>query len=87
MNLKVAVHIGNPKLIAEAIRSYLGIEDLNTKNCALEGSKLFESTKSKLNLPLGSKYDSHCPDKVNYSIPHPNTRSMREHIDESFKHN
>ena len=66
--------------------SYLKVEDINTKNCPLEGSELFGSTKRKLDLPPGSNYDSRHPNKVNYSIPHPNTMSMRVRIDKSFKH-
>ena len=70
LKLKVAAHTGDPKLLVVAMRSYPGAEDLNTRNCALKGSELFGSTKRKLDLPLGSEYDSHHLDKVNYSIPH-----------------
>ena len=86
LKLKVAVRTGDPKLLVEAMRSYHGAEDLNIRNCALEGSELFGSTKRKLVLLPKSEYDFHCPDKVNYSNPHPNTRSTRARIDESFKH-
>jgi hypothetical protein len=86
LKLKAAAHISDPKLLAEAMRSYPGAEDLNTRNCALEGFELFGSTKRKLNLPPGSEYDSHRPDKVKYSIAHLNTRSTRARIDDSFKH-
>ena len=86
LKLKVVAHTGNPKLLAKAMGSYPGAKDLNTRNCALEGFELFGSTKRKLDLPLGSKYDSHCLEKMNYSIPHLNTRSARACIDESFKH-
>ena len=86
LKLKAAAHTGDPKLLAEAMRSYPGAEDLNTRSCAMEGSELFGSTKRKLDLPPGSEYDSHHHDKVNYSISHPNTRSTRAHIDDSFKH-
>ena len=69
MKLKAIAHTGDPKLLAEAIRSYARVKDLNTKTYALKGSEMFGSTKRKLNLPPGSKYDSHCPDKVTYFIP------------------
>ena len=85
LKLKAVVHTGDPKLFAEAMRSYPRIKDLNTRNCALEGSQLFGSTKRILNLPLGSEWFS-SSNKVNYFIPHLNTRSMRARIDESFKH-
>ena len=69
------------------MRSYLGAEDLNIRDCALEGFELFGSTKRKLDLPPpGSEYDSHRPDKVNYSIPHPNKRPTKARIDTSFEH-
>ena len=86
LKLKAAAHTGDPKLLAKAMRSYPRAKGLNTRDCALEGSELFGSTKRKLDLPPGSEYDSHCPDKVNHSIPHPNIRSTRARIQESFKH-
>ena len=45
LKLKVATMCGDSKLLGEAMKSYLGIEDLNTKDCALEGSELLGSTK------------------------------------------
>ena len=68
------------------MKSYVGAEDLNKTNFVLEGFELFGSTKRKVDLPLGSEYDSYCPNKVNYSIPHPTTRSSRARIEESFSH-
>jgi hypothetical protein len=48
---------------------------------------LFGSTKRKFDLTLGSEYDSHRSNNlVNNSIPHPNTRSTRAHIDEFLTH-
>ena len=58
------------------MKSYLGAEGAKTKDCALEGSELFGSTKWKLNL--------YQPDKVNYSISHPNTWATRQRIEESL---
>lgn len=86
MKLKVAPHSSDPKFLVKAMRSELGAKDLNTRNCALEGSGLFEFTKRKLNLPPGTKYDFRSPHKVNYSTPRPNTRSTKARIEESFKH-
>ena len=51
---------------------------------ALEGSELFIFTKRKLGLPPGVNCDSHQPDKVNYSIPRPNTRVRRACIEKSL---
>ena len=42
--------------------------------------------QEKWDLLLGFEYDYHCPDKLNYSISHPNTRSTRACIKMLFKH-
>ena len=84
LKLKAAARCGDPKMLADAMKSYPGAEDVNTRDCALEGSELFGSTKRKLNLPPGADCDSHRPDKVNYSIPRPNTRATRQRIEESL---
>ena len=34
-----------------------------------EGEEVFGSTAQKLNLPLGSQFDSHRPEKINFSRP------------------
>lgn len=86
LKLKIAYHIGDPKLLVEAMRSYPGAKDLNTRNCVLEGFELFGSTKRKLNLPSGFEYDYHHPYKVKYSIPHLNTSSTRACIEEPLIH-
>jgi len=84
LKLKVVGRCEDPKLLADAMNSYPSAEDLNTKDCALEGSELFVSTKRKLNLPPGADCDSYRCDKVNYSIPRPNTRAKRACIEESL---
>ena len=38
LKLKVTTHTGDSKLLANATRSYTGVEVLNTRNCALNGS-------------------------------------------------
>ena len=61
----------------------------NTRDCALEGLELFGSTKHKLDLPPGADCDTHRPDKVNYSIPRPNTqikRSMHSGVFDFVEH-
>ena len=77
LKLKATTMCGDPKILVEAMKSYPGAEDLNTRNCALEGSEFFGSTKRRLNLTLGADCDSHRFDKVNYSFPWPNTRAKR----------
>ena len=66
------------------MKSYPGLEDLNTMDCTLEGSELFRTTKRKLDLSPGMDCNSHRPDKVNYSIHRPNTRVRRACIEESL---
>lgn len=55
---KAIAKCGYPRSMAKAIKSYLGVEGLNTKDCALEGTKLFGSTKHKFNFPPSIEYDS-----------------------------
>ena len=50
--LKAIAKCGDPTPIAEAMKSYPRAEGLNNKYCALEGTKLFGSTKRKLNFHL-----------------------------------
>ena len=45
LKLKATARCGDPKILADAMKSYLGAEGANTINCALEGSELFGSTK------------------------------------------
>ena len=84
LKLKVAARCGNPKILADAMKFYPGTEGANTRDCALEGSELFGSTKRKLNLPPGVDCDFHRLDKVNYSINCPNTQATRQRIEESL---
>ena len=82
LKLKVVAMCRDPKLLADAMKSYLGLEDLYTRDCALEGFELFGSTKRKFDLPPGVDCDSHRPDKVNYYIPRPNTKVRMACIEE-----
>ena len=61
LKLKDVAMCGDPKLLVEAMKSYPGAKDLNTRDCALEGSELFGSTKQKLDLPSRADCDSHRP--------------------------
>ena len=42
---------------------------LDTKVLHLEGETIFGSAKRKLDLPPGDDSDSHCHDRINYSVP------------------
>ena len=82
LKLKAAARCGDPKILVDAMKSYPGAKDVNIRDCALEGSQLFGSTKRKLNMPPGADCDSHRPDKVNYSIPRPNIWATRQRIED-----
>ena len=47
LKLKVVAQCGDPKHLADVMKSYPGAENLNTKDCVLEGYELFGSTKTK----------------------------------------
>ena len=68
LRLRHTQRSGVRKLIAEAINSYLGAEEILTKKGDLEGAEIFGSTKRKLDLPPGSSHDYHRSYTVNYSI-------------------
>ena len=82
LKLKATVRIEDPKLLADAMKSFPEVEGLNARDCALEGSKFFGSTKRKFDLPPILDCDSYRPDKVNYSISRPNIRVRRMCIEE-----
>ena len=82
LKLKAAARYRDPKMLADVMKSYPGAKNVNTRDCLLEGSELFGSTKRKRNLPPDVDCDSHQPDKVNYSILRPNTRATRQSIEE-----
>ena len=71
--LKVVAMCEDLKLVAYAMKSYPGVEDLNTRDCILERFELFGSTKRKFDLPPCVDCDSHRPDKIDYSISYSNT--------------
>ena len=50
LKLKATARCGDPKMLVDAMKSYLGVEGTKTKDCALEGSELFRSTKQKINV-------------------------------------
>ena len=59
LKLKVVAMCGDLKLLADAMKFYPGLEDLYTRDCALEAYELFGSTKQKFDLPPGVDCDSH----------------------------
>lgn len=50
---------GDPKILADAMKHFLGAKDRNTRSRALKSSEVFVSTKRKLDLPPSTHCDSH----------------------------
>lgn len=84
LKVKDVAMCGDAKLLADAMKSHMGVEDLNTGNYGLEGSKLFECTKRKLDLPHGVDYNLHRHDIVICSLLHQNTQSKTTCVEESL---
>jgi len=57
-----------------------GVEEFFNREPCLEGEEVFGSYKWKPNMPLGCEYDSHCPNKVNFSHPCIQMRSKKASI-------
>jgi len=72
---------GNTKSLHKAISKMPGAEKLCIRTPHLEGEEVFLSLKRKADLPLGSEYDSHRPDKISVSRPHVETRSSKFQTD------
>lgn len=72
---RYAQRTGNPKGLNDAMASVPGVAEYCTREPHLEGEEIFGSEKRRPNLPPGSEYDSHRPDKVNFSRPRVSSRS------------
>jgi hypothetical protein len=72
-----AERTGNPKVLTEAISSIPGVEEFFSREPHFEEQEVFGSQKRKVDMPLGCEYDSHRPDKVNFSHFRIETRSWR----------
>ena len=77
LRLRRAQKSGIPKRLADATEHFHDAPQLLSREPHREGEELFGSTKRKLNQPIGSEYDSHRPDKVNFSQPRLSTRNTR----------
>jgi hypothetical protein len=66
---------GNPKVLNAAVAKMLGAAEFSTQKSHFEGEEVFGSQKRKVDVPLGSKHESHRLDKVNFSHPWVWTRS------------
>lgn len=76
------MHIDDPKLYVEALGFFQGAEELNMKEKCVGRVRIVCINHDKLDLSLGSEDDTIRLDKVNYSIPHPNTMSTWTFIHE-----
>lgn len=77
---RTAQRSGNPKALHATLAKMPGADHFCTREPHLEGEEVFGSLKRKLDLPPGSEYDSHRPDKVNFSRPRFQTRSTKPHF-------
>ena len=64
---RTAQRSGNPKSLHQALANMPGAEGFCTRDPHLEGEEVFLSLKRKPDLPPGSEFDSHRPDKINIS--------------------
>ena len=69
LRLQLASRSGNPSRVARAVDDLSAVSGSNTRVPDLDGKKEFGSAKRKLDLPPGDDSDSHCHDRVNYSVP------------------
>ena len=60
---------GNSKGLHEAFSNMPGAEEFCTRDPHLEGEEVFVFLKRKADLPLGSEFDFHRPDKISISLP------------------
>lgn len=81
LRLRRAQKSGNPKRLADATEHFFDVQELLSREPHLEGEEVFGSTKRKLHQPIGSEFDSHRPDKMNFSQPRVSTRSTRPRTD------
>jgi hypothetical protein len=70
-----ALRSGNPKALNVAMAKMPGTEEFCTREPHFEGEEVFGSQKRKADIPLGSKHESHRPDRVNLSRSRVRTRS------------
>lgn len=71
-------------MLVNAMKSYSRANDVNNKDCALEGPSCQGPPNKNSTLPLGVDCNSHQPNKENYSILRPNTHTTCQHIEKSL---
>jgi hypothetical protein len=69
LKLHSATRSGDPKKIAQAVGELSADVGLYSRVPNLKGESIFGSAKRKLDLPPGYKSDSHCHDRMNFTVP------------------
>jgi hypothetical protein len=64
----LALQSGNPKALNVVMAKMLGTEEFCTQEPHFEGEKVFGSQKRKVDIPLGSEYESYRPTKLISSV-------------------
>ena len=59
----------NPRALTEAISSIPGVKEFFNREPHLEGEEVFGLQRRKADMAAGCEYNSHRPDKVNFSLP------------------
>ena len=69
LRLRQAQRSGRLDKVVDAMKTMAEGKEWCTRTPHFEGEEVFGSTARQLNLPLGSEFDSHRPDKMNFSRP------------------
>ena len=69
LRLRQAQRSGKLDKVVDAMETMAEGKEWCTRTPHFEGKEVFGSTTWQLNLPIGSEFDSHRPDKTNFSRP------------------
>ena len=68
---------GDPGVIQSALLGMPGADDFCTRDPHHEGAEVFGSQKRKPDTPIGADDETHRPDTISFSQPHPLKRITR----------
>ena len=85
LKLRLASRSGNPSRVAKLVDELSDDAGLNTRVLHLEGERVFGSAKRKLDLPPRDDGDSHCHDRVNFSVPKLSKRASLDQCHAALK--
>ena len=71
---------GDPRKLHAALQEMPGASTFCTREPHLEGEEVFLSMKRKADVPIGSEFDSHRPDKISMSRPLKKTRHLGSNL-------